>query len=94
MASPRPLSRPDFRHLHFTQSLEPLQGGGLGVSAVALHGKFLAAGLNSTLCATYGATPQINRGRILEFSRRKPDAAYYAPELKRRARQLVAESNT
>ena len=28
-ASVRHPSRPDFRHLHFTQSLEPLQGGGL-----------------------------------------------------------------
>jgi glycosyltransferase involved in cell wall biosynthesis len=88
-----PPARPDLRHLHFTQSLEPLQGGGLGVSAVALHGRFLAAELDSTLCATYGAAPQINRDRILEFPRLKPGAAYYAPELKRRARQLVAKAD-
>ena len=85
--------RTGLRHLHFTQSLEPLQGGGLGVSAVALHQNFLAAGLDSTLCATHGATPQFNGGRIFEFARMKPGAIYYAPELKRRARQLAADAD-
>ena len=77
------------RHLHFTQSLEPLQGGGLGTSTVALHGKFLAAGVESLLCSTYGETPQMSAANIVEFRRTKPNALYYSPELKKRVRELV-----
>jgi glycosyltransferase involved in cell wall biosynthesis len=78
------------RHLHFTQSLEPLQGGGLGTSTVALHGRFLAAGVESLLCSTYRDTPQMSSAGILEFRRRKPDFLYYSPELENRGRELAA----
>jgi glycosyltransferase involved in cell wall biosynthesis len=81
------------RHLHFTQSLEPLQGGGLGTSTVALHGRFLAAGVESVLCSTYGKTPQMPSERFLEFRRCKPDFLYYSPELKKHARKLAADTN-
>jgi glycosyltransferase involved in cell wall biosynthesis len=76
-----------------TQSLEPLQGGGLGVSTVALHRQFLAMGVESTLCSTHGGTPQKPAERTHEFQRAKPDFFYYAPELRHRAKQLVNEAD-
>jgi glycosyltransferase involved in cell wall biosynthesis len=80
-------------HLHMTQSLEPLQGGGLGISTVALHRQFLAMGVESTLCSTHGGTPLLPAERTYEFKRVKPDFLYYAPELRRRAEQLVGQAD-
>ena len=77
------------RHLHFTQSLEPLQGGGLGTSAVALHTQMRAAGLSSVLCSTHGGVPQYQAEDILEFRRIKPDPVYYSPAMRHQAPQLV-----
>jgi glycosyltransferase involved in cell wall biosynthesis len=79
------------RHLHFTQSLEPLQGGGLGTSTVALHGRFSAAGVDSRLCSTYGQTPQMSTDTIFEFRRTQPNFLYYSPELRNRVRELAAD---
>ena len=81
------------RHLHFTQSLEPLQGGGLGSSAVALHRQMRAAGLSSVLCSTHGGTPQRPAEGTLEFRRLKPDFIYYSPAMQRQAPQLVREAD-
>lgn len=81
------------RHIHFTQSLEPLQGGGLGSSALALHRRFLAAGLASTLCATCGDETQPGSEQVMEFHRVKPGPLYFAPELSRRAPDLVADAD-
>jgi glycosyltransferase involved in cell wall biosynthesis len=78
------------RHLHFTQSLEPLQGGGLGTSTVALHNRFLAAGVESQLCSTYGKMPQTSTPKIAEYRRKLPEILYYSPELKNRVREIVA----
>jgi glycosyltransferase involved in cell wall biosynthesis len=78
------------RHLHFTQSLEPLQGGGLGTSTVALHNRFLAAGVDSLLCSTYGESPQTSTPEIAECRRKLPNVLYYSPELKNRVGELVA----
>lgn len=80
-------------HLHFTQSLEPLQGGGLGTSTIALHSRMVAAGVESLVCSTYGETKQWTSERILEFRRSKPDFLYYSPELKKRVRELVADKD-
>lgn len=81
------------RHLHFTQSLEPLNGGGLGSSTVALHRQFLARGLNSIVCATHGGTAQRLAARTFEFPRITPDAVYYSPALHRQAAALVRDSH-
>ncbi len=81
------------RHLHFTQSLEPLYGGGLGTSTVALHREMLATGLSSTVCATYGEKPQAPAARVHEFRRIKPDALYFAPALRAKAGELVAAAD-
>ncbi len=79
------------RHLHFTQSLEPLQGGGLGSSAIALHSHMAAAGLGSVLCATYGAARGRSGPGILEYRRVGPDFLYYAPQMRKAAPSLVRE---
>lgn len=81
------------RHLHFTQSLEPLQGGGLGSSAIALHTHMEAAGFRSVLCATYGAARQQPRPGILEYRRVGPDFLYYSPDMLEAAPALVRDSD-
>ena len=81
------------KHLHFTQALEPLNGGGLGFSTVALHRQFLGLGVDSTLCSTYGETPQKPAEGVFEFRRIKPDFLYYSPALRGRAKQLVASAD-
>ena len=81
------------RHLHFTQSLEPLQGGGLGTSTSTLHRQMLGLGLDSQLCATFTGTPQQQVERTIEFKRVGPGFLYVAPQLIRRAEELVAQSD-
>ena len=81
------------RHLHFTQSLEPLNGGGLGSSAVALHRQMRSSGLKSLLCATHGGVPQCPVEDAVEFARIKPDALYFSPALKRQAQKLVGDAD-
>jgi glycosyltransferase involved in cell wall biosynthesis len=81
------------RHLHFTQSLEPLQGGGLGVSAISLHEQMRLTGLPSVLCSTYGVTPQHAVEGIAEFERIKPASLYYSPAMRRSAPELVRETD-
>jgi poly(glycerol-phosphate) alpha-glucosyltransferase len=78
------------RHLHFTQSLEPLCGGGLGSSSVALHRELLAHGIESTLCATYGESPVKPGPKTWEFKRVGPDFLFFAPSLRRSVRELVS----
>jgi glycosyltransferase involved in cell wall biosynthesis len=80
-------------HLHFTQSLEPLQGGGLGSSAVALHSHMVKAGLRSVLCSTYGTAPQRKEPGIAEYRRSSPDFLYYSPAMRRDAGSLVRDSD-
>jgi glycosyltransferase involved in cell wall biosynthesis len=81
------------RHLHFTQSLEPLCGGGLGASAMSLHRQMLARGVDSAVCATYGDTPRKPEEATFEFQRVKPDFLYYSPTMHRQAAYLVEESH-
>jgi glycosyltransferase involved in cell wall biosynthesis len=80
-------------HLHFTQSLEPLQGGGLGSSAIALHSHMVKAGLRSVLCSTYGNAPQRAEQGIGEYRRSGPDFLYYSSALRRDAASLVRDSD-
>jgi glycosyltransferase involved in cell wall biosynthesis len=81
------------RHLHFTQSLEPLEGGGLGTSAVLLHDQMRKQGFGSVLCSTHGGRPQHTLGGVREFERIKPGFLYYAPAMRREAPKLVHESD-
>jgi poly(glycerol-phosphate) alpha-glucosyltransferase len=77
------------KHLHFTQSLEPLQGGGMGSAAVALHQEFLRAGFSSTLYSTHGGQPQNPAAQCREFRRFGPGALYFSPQLARECSGLV-----
>jgi len=81
------------RHLHFTQSLEPMQGGGLGSSCLQLHSQMLAADLSSQLCSTHGGLPQSRVANTREFPRIKPGAIYFSPALQREAPALVREAD-
>lgn len=81
------------KHLHFVQSLEPLQGGGLGRAALELHLEFLKLGAASRLVATRSRAfveswPGCTQHRRL--GRQKP---FYARALHRRAPALVAEAD-
>jgi glycosyltransferase involved in cell wall biosynthesis len=79
-------------HLHFVQSIEPLHGGGLGRAALGLHEAFRAAGTDSLLVTTCGATPQTpGKPGISEFHRLGPAKLYYARGLQRDACALVAD---
>jgi glycosyltransferase involved in cell wall biosynthesis len=81
------------RHLHFTQSLEPLQGGGLGTSVVSLHEQMSRAGFASVLCSTCAGRPQYPIEGVREFQRIKPGLLYYSPGMHRHAPRLVRESD-
>lgn len=81
------------RHLHFTQSLEPLQGGGLGRAALDLHLQLREEGLVSRLLAT--RAPDFDRvwPDTFQYPRSGPAKVYFAKGLEREARKLVAESD-
>jgi glycosyltransferase involved in cell wall biosynthesis len=81
------------RHLHFTQSLEPLQGGGLGTSAMALHGELRASGEHSVLCSTRGGRVQQTAQGVLEYARLKPDFVYFSPAMHQEGTRLVREAD-
>jgi glycosyltransferase involved in cell wall biosynthesis len=80
------------RHLHFTQSLEPLYGGGLATSTVALHRQLLSMGTPSTLCSTYGESPMHSAENTMEWRRCKPDFLYYAPQMKSEVKEVVSSA--
>ena len=80
------------KHLHFTQSLETLYGGGLGSSTVALHQQMRALGVVSKVCSTHGGQPQYPDADIFEFERVKPGFIYYAPAMRRAALELVRQA--
>jgi len=77
-------------HLHFVQSLEALEGAGLGQSALSLH---LAMGEESTLVTTRADGAGREWPRVIQGVRRGPGKAFYAPELKRQAARQVAEAD-
>lgn len=78
--------------LHFVQSIEPLQGGGLGQAAVGLH--LAMRGLApSRLVATRGKGFAESAPDVTFFERAGPEALYFAPELWRVRRELVAAAD-
>jgi glycosyltransferase involved in cell wall biosynthesis len=81
------------KHLHFTQSLEPLQGGGMGSAATALHQEFLRAGFSSTLYSTHGGQPQNPAAQCREFRRFGPGALYFSPQMARECSGLVRSAD-
>jgi glycosyltransferase involved in cell wall biosynthesis len=77
------------RHLHFVQSLEPLQGGGLGRAAFELHESLLNRGLQSALVATTSEAQADLLPSTRQYPRKGPDKAFFAPALAREASQWV-----
>lgn len=75
-------------HLHFTQSLEPLEGAGLGQSALSLHlamRKFGGSALVSTRSESFQSTwPDVVHG-----VRRGPTKLFFAPELIGKTREML-----
>ncbi len=89
-------------HLHFVQSLEPLQGAGLGQAALSLHlamrggsvplatGPSSPAAPGSVLLSTRNANFERTWPDVIQGVRRGPAKAFYAPELKRLAADALA----
>jgi glycosyltransferase involved in cell wall biosynthesis len=76
------------QHMHYVQSLEPLQGGGLGAAALQLHRALRLNGRQSNLVSTRDqSTPPTADAE--EFIRRGPAKLFYAPGLRRRADELA-----
>lgn len=80
-------------HLHFVQSLEPLEGGGLGRAAYELHSALLERGVSSSLVTTTGngVDPEFQHCR--QFPRRGPTKAFFSPDLRREAGALAENSD-
>lgn len=81
------------RHLHFVQSLEPLEGGGLGAAARQLHDAMSERGMESSLVATRAANFSESWPRVRQFERRGLPKLFYAPGLGHEAHVFV-EGNT
>lgn len=79
-------------HLHFTQSLEPLQGAGLGSSALGLHQGFLQNGHPSHLYTTRDSGYEESWEGVSQFVRSGPTKAYYAPEMRAAAREQIKKA--
>src|SRR5580692_2243386 len=79
------------RHLHFTQSLEPLEGGGLGRAALDLHLQMLQDGLVSQLVTTRSPGFNLAWPETVQYPRSGPSKAYFAKRLWRDAHVLLAE---
>ncbi|MCF3648437.1 glycosyltransferase [Synoicihabitans lomoniglobus] len=69
------------RHLHFVQSIEPLQGGGLGRSALDLHLALLERGVVSRLLATREKRFMVEWPETVQGRRKGISKAYYSPEI-------------
>lgn len=81
------------KHLHFVQSIEPLEGGGLGRAAVDLHHSLVDGGETSRVVATCGGTPPAPVGGVMQFQRRGIPKAYHSPALFSQARSLAGGSD-
>jgi poly(glycerol-phosphate) alpha-glucosyltransferase len=81
------------RHLHFVQSIELAQGGGLGKAALDLHREFLRRREGSTLLTTLGGRDMSSGDHVLQFRRKGPEPLFYAPDLARAARELMPQAD-
>ena len=86
----------NLRHLHFTQSIEPLLGAGLGSAALGLHCGMISIGKRSqlvTTCARNATDLESLESDVTQFPRRGPDRAIYAPEMWNEAAKLVSDAD-
>jgi glycosyltransferase involved in cell wall biosynthesis len=80
-------------HLHFVQSLEPLEGGGLGRAALDLHLEFLRRGVPSHLVATCAGSFQEAWLETTQLLRMPPARAFYSLGLGRLSGALAARAD-
>ncbi|MEY3894668.1 MAG: Mannosylfructose-phosphate synthase [Verrucomicrobiota bacterium] len=80
------------RSLHFVQSIEPLQGGGLGQAALGLHLAMRSIG-TSKLITTCGPAFDEVPANVIQGIRQGPDAIYYSSKLRQVAASAVAEAD-
>ena len=80
------------RVLHFVQSIEPLQGGGLGQAALGLH-LAMRSLCPSKIVATRDAEFQASQPDLIQCVRKGLPSIYYSPALHQVARDLVKETD-
>lgn len=80
--------REEPHHIHCVQSLETLEGGGLGSAALALHTALREAGRSSVLLTTHGSGRN-GHPDAESFERRGPTRAFFAPDYAARANLLA-----
>lgn len=80
-------------HLHFVQSLEPLQGGGLGRAALELHQQILALNGRSRLISTRDSKFREDWPQASQFVRWGPSPIFFAPDLLMHGRKAVEEAD-
>jgi glycosyltransferase involved in cell wall biosynthesis len=83
---------PEQGHVHFVQSLEPLQGGGLGAAALQLHQAMRQAAMPSQLFSTRAEAFASSWPGVSQFTRRGPARLFYAPEMVSVARRVVTKA--
>ena len=81
------------RHLHFTQSLEPLQGGGLGRAALELHLQLLRDGFGSHLISTRAARFEGVWPETEQYVRQGPEKLFFASGLRSGVGNRVAQAD-
>ena len=80
-------------HLHFTQSLEPLQGGGLGFAALGLHQGLLEAGYKSSLLSTKDSDYKPAWPQVTQYLRSGPTKLFYSNSLRRECEGWVNKAD-
>jgi glycosyltransferase involved in cell wall biosynthesis len=79
-------------HFHYVQSLETLQGGGLGLAALELHRTLIRQGAISNMVATCGGPSRMEDG-VWELTRWGPAKAYFSWALRQAARERLAQAD-
>lgn len=80
---------PEPQHLQFVQSLEPLQGGGLGTAVRQLHDAMRKSGLASAILTTRRRDFCEEWPGVVQCVRNGPDKAFYASGLRAAAEGAI-----
>lgn len=79
------------KHLHFVQSLEPLQGGGLGRASIELHNQFILNGEESFLVSTKGRSFIEKYSSVKQYKRSFPEKFYWSPEILKDTKSFISD---